>query len=97
MIAATCVMTAPTGGVTGVTFAATTVTLRKIGASCARMFGGEITEQLAANSAISAVTGVTSGVIVAISDTIARTPGRTAEICELTGGNSLKLVPAMPA
>jgi hypothetical protein len=92
VIAATCGMTGPTGGVTGVTFAATGVTLRKIGACCARMFGGEITKQLAANSAIFAVTGVTSGVIAATCATIVRISGRTAEICALTGGNSLKLV-----
>ena len=97
MIAATCAMTGPTGGVTGVTFAATAMILRKIGACCARMFGTEITEQLAANSAIFAVTGVTSGVIAAMCVTIVRTSGRTAEICALTGGNSLKLDPAMPA
>jgi hypothetical protein len=90
-------MTAPTGGVTGVTFAATAMTLRKTGASCARTFATEITEQLAANSAIFAVTGVISGVIAAICVTIVRTSGRIGEICELTGGNSLKLVPAMPA
>jgi len=81
------------GGVTGVTFAATAVTLRKTGASCARMFGTEITKQLAANGAIFAVTGVISGVIAAISAMIVRISGRTAEICALTGENSLKRGP----
>jgi hypothetical protein len=38
------------------------------------------------------VTGVTSGVIAATCATIVRISGRTAEICALTGGNSLKLV-----